>query len=138
MATLESSTKTTQSPKIQRLSLQCQLITQDTVTIRSLDWDRSRFDIEFGLRNGTTYNSFLIKGAKTALIDTSHKKFEEPWLAELQKQINPKDIDYLIVSHTEPDHSGLISNLLMLNPDIEIVAKKGGNSISQRPSTSIF
>ena len=38
-----------------KLSLQCKTIAGDTSTIRSLDWDRSRFDIEFGLRNGTTY-----------------------------------------------------------------------------------
>jgi flavorubredoxin len=41
-----------------RLTLQQQEIAADTKTLRSLDWDRSRFDIEFGLRNGTTYNSF--------------------------------------------------------------------------------
>lgn len=45
-----------------RLSLQAETIASDTTTIRSLDWDRSRFDIEFGLRNGTTYNSFLVRG----------------------------------------------------------------------------
>jgi hypothetical protein len=45
-----------------RLSLQCESIAADTTTIRSLDWDRSRFDIEFGLRNGTTYNAFLVRG----------------------------------------------------------------------------
>ncbi|MEC7381689.1 MAG: diflavin flavoprotein A, partial [Cyanobacteriota bacterium] len=50
-----------------RLSLQCAAIASDTTTIRALDWDRSRFDIEFGLRNGTTYNSFLVRGAQTAL-----------------------------------------------------------------------
>ena len=59
-----------------RLTLQCEAIGADTTTIRSLDWDRSRFDIEFGLRNGTTYNSFLVRGERTALIDTSHLKFE--------------------------------------------------------------
>ena len=41
-----------------RLSLQLAEIAADTTTLRSLDWDRSRFDIEFGLRNGTTYNAF--------------------------------------------------------------------------------
>ncbi len=45
-----------------RLSLQSEIIAADTTTIRSLDWERSRFDIEFGLRNGTTYNSFLVRG----------------------------------------------------------------------------
>ncbi len=107
-----------------RLSLQCEDIAIDTTTIRSLDWDRSRFDIEFGLRNGTTYNSFLVRGAKTALIDTSHKKFQNIWFSLLQEQIDPSSIDYLIVSHTEPDHSGLIGDLLRVNPQIEIVASK--------------
>jgi flavorubredoxin/flavin reductase (DIM6/NTAB) family NADH-FMN oxidoreductase RutF len=107
-----------------RLSLQCEPIGPDTTTIRSLDWDRSRFDIEFGLRNGTTYNSFLVRGERTALIDTSHLKFEATWLPLLREQIDPRAIDVLIVSHTEPDHSGLIGPLLGLNPDIEIVGSK--------------
>ncbi|TCD57900.1 diflavin flavoprotein [Synechococcus sp. BS55D] len=107
-----------------RLSLQCEAIAADTTTIRSLDWDRSRFDIEFGLRNGTTYNAFLVRGERTALIDSSHAKFRETWLPLLREQIDPKAIDVLIVSHTEPDHSGLIGDLLDLNPEIEIVASK--------------
>ncbi|MEB3349480.1 MAG: diflavin flavoprotein [Cyanobacteriota bacterium] len=107
-----------------RLSLQCEVIAADTTALRSLDWDRSRFDIEFGLRNGTTYNSFLVRGERTALIDTSHLKFADSWLPLLQQQIDPAAIDVLIVSHTEPDHSGLIGPLLDLNPEIEIVASK--------------
>lgn len=107
-----------------RLSLQCEAIGPDTTTIRSLDWDRSRFDIEFGLRNGTTYNAFLVRGERTALVDTSHAKFRDTWLPLLAEQIDPASIDYLIVSHTEPDHSGLIGDLLELNPEIEIVASK--------------
>jgi len=112
------------TPVAIRLSLQCEPIAADTTTIRSLDWDRSRFDIEFGLRNGTTYNSFLVRGERTALIDSSHLKFEDTWLPLLQGQIDPCAIDHLIVSHTEPDHSGLIGHLLDLNPEIEIVASK--------------
>ena len=48
-----------------RLTLQQQEIAADTRTLRSLDWDRSRFDIEFGLRNGTTYNAFLVRGERS-------------------------------------------------------------------------
>jgi flavorubredoxin/flavin reductase (DIM6/NTAB) family NADH-FMN oxidoreductase RutF len=107
-----------------RLSLQVESIGADTTAIRSLDWDRSRFDIEFGLRNGTTYNAFLVRGERTALIDTSHLKFADTWLPLLESQIDPKAIDVLIVSHTEPDHSGLIGHLLERNPDLEIVASK--------------
>ena len=107
-----------------RLSLQCAEIGPGTTAIRSLDWDRSRFDIEFGLRNGTTYNAFLVRGERTALIDTSHLKFAATWLPLLEEQIDPQAIDVLIVSHTEPDHSGLIGHLLERNPNLEIVASK--------------
>ena len=53
-----------------KLTVQSQNFADDSCAIRSLDWDRNRFDIEFGLRNGTTYNSFIIKGEKLAIIDT--------------------------------------------------------------------
>ena len=71
-----------------KLTVQSQNFAKDSYAIRSLDWDRSRFDIEFGLRNGTTYNSFIIKGEKLAIIDTSHAKFEELWFEELLKKVN--------------------------------------------------
>ncbi|MCY7275636.1 MAG: diflavin flavoprotein A, partial [Phormidesmis sp. CAN_BIN44] len=76
-----------------RLTIQTADIATDTTTIRSLDWDRDRFDIEFALENGTTYNSFLIRGEKIALVDTSHEKFRQLYLDALQGLINPADID---------------------------------------------
>lgn len=107
-----------------RLTLQTADIAQNTTAIRSLDWDRDRFDIEFGLQNGTTYNSFLIRGEKIALVDTSHEKFRQLYLDTLKGLVDPTQIDYLIVSHTEPDHSGLVKDLLALAPQITIVASK--------------
>src|SRR6478672_6260524 len=97
-----------------RLTMQTCEIAADTTTIRSLDWDRDRFDIEFGLQNGTTYNSFIIRGERTALVDTSHEKFRQLYLDMLTGLINPAEIDYLIISHTEPDHSGLVKDVLAL------------------------
>ena len=94
-----------------KLTVQSQNFTDDSCAIRSSDWDRSRFDIEFGLRNGTTYNSFIIKGEKIAIIDTSHAKFEELWFEELLDRVNPQEVDYLITSHTEPDHSLSLINI---------------------------
>ncbi|MEL6495288.1 MAG: FprA family A-type flavoprotein, partial [Cyanobacteria bacterium J06623_7] len=107
-----------------RLSIQTAELGDNTTAIRSLDWDRDRFDIEFGLQNGTTYNSYLIRGEKTALVDTSHAKFRELYLDALQGLIDPKEIDYLIISHTEPDHSGLVKDFLELAPQATIVAAK--------------
>jgi len=109
---------------IGRLTVQTVEIADETTAIRCLDWDRERFDIEFGLRNGTTYNSFLIKGEKIALVDTSHRKFEKLYLEIVAGLIDPNTIDYLIVSHTEPDHSGLVKDILQLAPNITIVGAK--------------
>lgn len=107
-----------------RLTLQTAPLAENTTAIRSLDWDRDRFDIEFALENGTTYNSFLIRGDKVALIDTSHEKFRQLYLDCLTGLINPAEIDYLVISHTEPDHSGLVKDVLQLNPNITVVGAK--------------
>ncbi|MCA2710639.1 MAG: diflavin flavoprotein [Microcystis sp. M015S2] len=110
--------------KTKRLTLQVADLTADTTAIRSLDWDRDRFDIEFGLQNGTTYNSYLIRGEKIALVDTSHEKFRQLYFDSLNGLINPQEIDYLIISHTEPDHSGLVRDMLQLAPNITVVGAK--------------
>ncbi|MEO0539056.1 MAG: diflavin flavoprotein [Cyanobacteria bacterium P01_A01_bin.123] len=112
------------SPLAHRLTVQTAAIAPDSTAIRCLDWDRDRFDIEFELQNGTTYNSFLIRGEKTALIDTSHSKFRPLYLQELQATVDLSALDYLIVNHTEPDHSGLIGDLLALAPQLTVVASK--------------
>ncbi|TAF02505.1 MAG: MBL fold metallo-hydrolase [Nostocales cyanobacterium] len=107
-----------------RLTIQTVQISENTTAIRSLDWDRDRFDIEFGLQNGTTYNSFLIRGDQTALVDTSHEKFRQLYFDTLTGLINPEEINYLIISHTEPDHSGLVKDLLSMAPNITVVGSK--------------
>lgn len=107
-----------------RLTLQVLDIAPETTAIRCLDWDRDRFDIEFALENGTTYNSFLIKGERIALVDTSHAKFGDRYLEQLWQLVNPSDLDYLIVSHTEPDHSGLVKDVLVKAPHVTVVASK--------------
>lgn len=112
-----------ESPK-RRLTCQTAEIALHTTVIRCLDWDRDRFDIEFALQNGTTYNSFIIKGDKTALIDTSHRKFESQYLDLLQQQIDLSQLDYLVISHTEPDHSGLVADVLELAPQVTVVGTK--------------
>lgn len=107
-----------------RLTLQTVEIAADTRVIRCLDWDRARFDIQFGLQNGTTYNSFLIQGEKLALVDTTNAKFRQLYLSLLIGLIDPAQLDYLIVSHTEPDHSGLVEDILKLAPQVTVVGAK--------------
>lgn len=107
-----------------RLTIQTAQLNDSTTTIRSLDWDRDRFDIEFGLQNGTTYNSYIIRGDKVALVDTSHAKFREMYVETLTGLIDPTTIDYIIISHTEPDHSGLVKDVLQVAPQAVIVGAK--------------
>ncbi len=122
MTTFIDQNKTTQSTK--RLTIQTVEIGSETTAIRCLDWDRDRFDIEFGLQNGTTYNSFIIQGEKLALVDTTHAKFRQLYLDLLTGLIDPSQLDYLIISHTEPDHSGLVKDILALAPQVTVVAAK--------------
>ena len=114
----------TQPPSTKRLTLQTLKIASETTAIRCLDWDRDRFDIEFPLDNGTTYNSFLIQGEKLALVDTSHAKFRQLYLDLITNLIDPEQLDYLIISHTEPDHSGLVKDILALAPKVTVVGAK--------------
>ena len=60
------------------------------------------------LEKGTTYNSYIIYGDKTALVDASHEKFRGLYMDTLKQELKSKGrkLDYVVVSHTEPDHSG--------------------------------
>jgi flavorubredoxin len=84
---------------------------EDVYSVGVVDWDRRIFDELIQIPNGTSYNSYLIKGSnKTALIDTVDPTKTHELLDNLEKL--EVDIDYLIVNHAEQDHSGSIPNIL--------------------------
>jgi flavorubredoxin len=86
-------------------------IKEDVYSVGVVDWDRRIFDELIQIPNGTSYNSYLIKGSeKTALIDTVDPTKTHELLDNLEKL--EVDIDYLIVNHAEQDHSGSIPNIL--------------------------
>jgi len=97
-------------------------ITEDLYWIGVLDPDLRVFDIIMYTEFGTSYNSYLLKGSeKNAIFEASKLKFFEEYLNNI-KSIMPLDqIDYLILDHTEPDHSGAIEQLVALNPKIKLV-----------------
>lgn len=85
------------------------------------DPDLVVFDIIMPTQHGTTYNSYLVKGTeKTALIDTVKEPFTEQFFANIEQVVPIDAIDYLIVNHNEPDHSGAARTLLERNPKIKI------------------
>ncbi|MDR0406058.1 MAG: FprA family A-type flavoprotein [Clostridiales bacterium] len=85
------------------------------------------FDIIMKTEFGTTYNAYLVKGAeKTALIETVHAGFFDEYIDNLKQVCDVNSIDYLILNHCEPDHSGSVGALLNLNPKIEVIASVPG------------
>lgn len=81
------------------------------------------FDIIMTTEFGTTYNSYIMKTkGKTILFDTAKEAFFDEYLNKLKKEVDVTAIDYLIVSHTEPDHAGSVGKLLDLNPQIKVIA----------------
>ncbi|XMB71889.1 FprA family A-type flavoprotein [Mycoplasmatota bacterium WC30] len=88
-----------------------------------VDYDLKVFDIIMETEYGSTYNSYLVVGSeKTALIDTAKAKFKDEYLNRIKEIIDIKNIDYLILNHTEPDHSGSVKYIVEENPNIEIFA----------------
>jgi flavorubredoxin len=84
-----------------------------------VDWDRRLFDALIPLPEGTSYNSYVIKGSeKTALLDTVDPPMAEAFFAKLQAF--PK-IDYLVAHHGEQDHSGLIGRVLEKYPQAKLL-----------------
>ncbi|MBI5399937.1 FprA family A-type flavoprotein [Candidatus Saganbacteria bacterium] len=90
-------------------------------SVGALDWDRQLFDELIPLPEGTTYNSYLIKGTeKTALLDTVDPS-KTPDLLDNLSSLGVKQIDYIIAHHAEQDHSGSIPVLLTMFPQAKVV-----------------
>ncbi|XWK85728.1 MAG: diflavin flavoprotein [Phormidium sp.] len=98
----------------------------DTVVMRSRTWDRLKFEIEYALQRGTTANSYLIQGEKNVLIDPPGESFTEIFLTALQRYIDPKSIDYVILGHVNPNRAASLKALLELAPQITFVCSNPG------------
>ncbi|MFU7514478.1 FprA family A-type flavoprotein [Clostridium sp. HCS.1] len=82
------------------------------------------FDIIMETKKGTTYNSYVIKDEKVAVIDTVKTGFYDEFKENLVSVIGDKKVDYIIVQHTELDHSGSLINLIKDYPEVTIVGSK--------------
>lgn len=99
-------------------------IVKGVVWVGALDFDRRIFDELIPLPNGTSYNSYLVRGSeKTALIDTVDPTREFDLISNLVK-LGIERIDYLIVNHAEQDHSGSIPMFLEFFPDAVVVTNE--------------
>ncbi|MDE6889377.1 MAG: FprA family A-type flavoprotein [Eubacterium sp.] len=79
------------------------------------------FESQYVVPDGVSYNSYLILDEKTALMDTVDARGMKEWEQKLQEALDGRKLDFLVISHLEPDHAGSIGRLLELYPDVVIV-----------------
>ncbi len=102
-------------------------LTPDVKWIGVLDYDIRTFDIVMHTDHGTTYNSYFINAEKKAIIETAKEKFSDVFLSKLRQVTDPAELAYIVLDHTEPDHSGAMRQLLDLAPGAVVVGS--GNTI---------
>ena len=85
---------------------------------------KDKFENMIPLPYGVSYNSYLIVDEKIALVDTVEISFGDIFIDKIQSQLKDRQIDYLIINHMEPDHSGSIMQLRKYYPDVTIVGNK--------------
>lgn len=102
-----------------------------TVTwVGKIDWELKQFHgNELSTHNGSSYNSYLIKDEKTVLIDTVWTPFSKEFITNLKKEVDIQKIDYIVMNHSEVDHSGALVDLMKEIPNTPIYCTKNGVKI---------
>jgi flavorubredoxin len=99
-------------------------ITNSVKWIGILDPGLVTFDVVMETKYGTTYNSYFIDAEKKAIIETSKATFKDIYLNKVQQVVNYEEIEYIVLNHTEPDHSGNLTYLLDLAPNATVVGSR--------------
>ena len=82
------------------------------------------FEGQYVVPNGMSYNSYVIKDEKIAVMDTVDAGFTEEWLGKVAEVLDGAKPDYLVVQHMEPDHAANVANFLKVYPDTTVVSNK--------------
>lgn len=86
------------------------------------------FDVVMKTDYGTSYNSYIVKGdSKSALIETAHATFFSQYVETIKSVCDPGEIEYIVLNHCEPDHSGALKELLDLCPNAKIYVSRAGS-----------
>ena len=103
----------------------------DTVSwVGKIDWELNKFHgEEYSTHKGSSYNSYLIRDEKTVLIDTVWQPFSKEFITKLKQEINLEEIDYIVMNHSEIDHSGALFDLMKEIPNTPIYCTKNGTKI---------
>lgn len=101
-------------------------IWENTQVLRSRTWDRLKFEIEYARQRGTTVNTYLIQARETALIDPPGESFTDLFLHELQQLQYFQRLNYVILTHVNPDRFATLRRLLELAPYVTVICSKSG------------
>ena len=99
-------------------------ITDSVIYVGVNDHDIDLFEGQYVVPNGMAYNSYIVKGEKTAVMDSVDINFYSQWMANIKEALNGKAPDYIIVQHMEPDHSASINIFMQTYTETKIVASK--------------
>ena len=99
--------------------------------VGAIDWNVREFH-GYTTSRGTTYNAYLVRGEKTALVDTVKAGFFPEMISRIESIMNPEEIDYLIVNHVEMDHSGAIPLFMERVPKVQLIATDNGIKALER------
>ena len=97
-----------------------------------MDGEIDLFEGQYPVPQGVCYNSYIIEDEKTALLDTADHRFADVWLSHVEQALAGRPVDYLIVSHVEPDHSGAMAALLARYPGLTVVGNAKTFSMLER------
>ena len=97
-------------------------VTDSVVYIGENDHDVDLFEGQYIVPNGMAYNSYLILDGKTAVLDTIDASKTEQWLGNIEKALEGRTPDYLIIQHMEPDHAGSIEAFVNKYPDACVIS----------------
>ena len=109
-------------------------VTESIIYVGVDDKEMDLFENQYVTPNGISYNSYVILDEKIAIMDTVDERMTDQWTKNLEKVLNGKEPDYLIVSHMESDHSDNIANLVNKYPNMKVV----GNAQIFRMITQFF
>lgn len=105
-------------------------ITEKVSWVGKIDWELKHFHgDELSTELGSSYNSYLIRDKKTALLDTVWGPYDKEFVSRLKEVIDLNDIDYIIMNHNENDHSGALPALMREIPNTPIYCTKKGEDI---------
>lgn len=97
---------------------------KDTVYVGVNDHEIDLFEGMYVVPNGVSYNSYVIFGDKTAVMDAVDARFSDKWLENIEKCLGGRAPDYLVVLHMEPDHSGAIAEFVKKYPTAQLVGNQ--------------